>query len=128
MGTSYTFGCQDCGYMIELLEGVGMMFLDRERMLQSLTKKEQKKIQLLLEEEGATLQGFSYQIFSCSACQSLESNLTYRLGLSNGEFYEPEFHCSHCGGPLVENDQIPELEACPECGSTKVITGMGDWD
>jgi len=128
MGTSYSIGCQDCGYTLELMQGVGMMFMDHERMLQTLSKKERKKVQALLEEEGATLQGFSYKIFSCSDCQGLESNLTYRVRLSNEEIFEPEFACSNCGGPLVEDDPNLLLDTCPECGSKYVNSSMGDWD
>ena len=128
MGTSYTIGCRECDYTMELRQGVGMMFFDHERMLQSLSKKEQEKVQVILEGEGATLKGFSYKIFSCPACECLESNLSYRLELSNGMIYEPEFSCSNCGGPLVEDDQIRPLDACPACGSLNIITGIGDWD
>ncbi len=39
MGTSYSIGCMDCGYTLELRKGVGMMFYDHERILQLLPKK-----------------------------------------------------------------------------------------
>ncbi len=54
--------------------------------------------------------------------------MTYRLELGKGEIYEPAFRCSSCKGPLVEDDQIQYLDACPECGSLDIISGMGDWD
>jgi len=128
MGMIYTIGCQECGFYLELWQGVGMMFHDQERILSFLPEEEQAKVKELLSEEGAKLDGIQHEIYFCPACQLQESRLTYQVASAGGEIQRPAFDCSRCGGPLEEDDQFRRLEACPACGSTMLMEGTGDWD
>ena len=128
MGTIYSFGCQKCGFYLELWQGVGMMFFDQEKVLTFLPKEEQAAVKKLLSREGAQLENLRHEIYFCPACQLQESRLTYQVSTADGEVHRPAFDCSRCGGPLEEDDQIRRLEVCPVCGSRTMIEGMGEWD
>ena len=129
MGTSYSIGCMDCGYTLELRKGVGMMSYDHAKNTGIASEKRSSR-KSRNSSRGKVLRWKDSAIKYTLVQPAKARNHFLPIGLNSdgGGIYEPAFRCSNCDGPMVEVDQIQHLDACPACGSIKLITGMGDWD
>jgi DNA-directed RNA polymerase subunit RPC12/RpoP len=128
MGDLFSLFCQDCGYEVELLSGIGMMYSSLENVLFLVSKARREKVKKLIQREDLSEVHYKQTIYSCPDCSLQESRLNYRIEYGEGEVYQPYFLCSRCRTRLAEDDQPRLTDHCPVCDSKNVLTGYGIWD
>jgi len=128
MGDLFSLYCQDCGYDVELLTGVGMMYSSLENVLFLVSDARREEVKELLQRDDLSSVAYKQTIFTCPECSLQESRFNYRIEYGDGEVYQPYFLCSRCRTKLVEDDQPRIIDQCPVCGSKNVMAGSGVWD
>ncbi|MGB2963677.1 MAG: hypothetical protein WBB69_06790 [Anaerolineales bacterium] len=128
MGDLFSLCCQDCGYSVELMLGVGMMFTTPENLPRMVSKSRREKVQELLKREDLTRVQYSYDLFFCPKCNLQASRLNFQIEFGEGEVYQPYFLCSRCRTRLVIDTNPHQRRPCPYCGSEDVYYNIGEWD
>jgi DNA-directed RNA polymerase subunit RPC12/RpoP len=128
MGSLFNIFCQDCGYALKLMWGVGMGYPRPEDLPAMLPRRQREKVRELIERADCTAVHFGWELMICPRCGLPASRLNYRIEFQNGETQQTAPRCSSCRAGLVKTDQLPEIKACPRCGSGRLMQGMGEWD
>lgn len=107
MGEGYSFKCSSCGYGIEVIEGIGMMYSPHavfygrgengEPLLSSLVKSEiiKKKAFDLLAAGAQPDDNYGHELYMCPKCMRFSNRFYFKLR-SATEDYEPDYKCSSC--------------------------------
>ena len=64
MGDLFSLYCQDCGYEVELLSGVGMMYSSLERVLFLVSKARRETVKELLHRDDRISVDYKQTIFT----------------------------------------------------------------
>jgi DNA-directed RNA polymerase subunit RPC12/RpoP len=128
MGSLFHLYCQDCGLILELRWGVGMIPRRPEDLPGMLPRKAGQKVRELMGQPDCRSVDYHRELFVCSRCGLPASRLNYSIEFVDGEVYQPSFRCSFCQGKLVPTEDLPAMDRCPRCGSRFISQGIGEWD
>ncbi len=97
MGQGISVSCKKCGFSEQWIEGIGMRYPSMLEELKEIIiagKQGAAAKKFLEEHPGATIEARN-QIYQCSKCNALQSNVYFRLEDVDSS-YKTTFMCGKC--------------------------------
>lgn len=146
MGQRHDLRCSKCGYEIDAMLGIGMLysseniFMGSEPLLNDLVdEKAIVKTALNTVEAGENISNdYGHSLYACPNDFYLFDKFYFKIGT-----FEPEYHCQYCNR-ILEQVTFAKGKAgttrlkfigqdkfwqCPRCGNDAMVEiAFGNWD
>ena len=129
MGRGYTLCCDECGYSLEYLEGIGFMYYrEAEEILSDIKAgKYGNDFMKAANDAKKPIVNHSRELYKCMECGELQPDMEIELCDGENVLIRKQHACNKCNGEIFVVNSIENI-ICPKCGAPLVIMGILMWD